>query len=311
MDALSEVLSTLRLTSALYCRSELTAPWGLRFPTRKVATFHAVRRGSCWLRFADKTAPLPLSAGDFVVFPSGGSHIVSDELRRHAEDIEDVIPKIPESGPLVLGGGGAPVTLLCGHFGFSSSDLHPLLSMLPPFLHIPGDDGRASPQFEATLELLAREAAQPRPGAAAVIERASDILFVQLIRSYLEQPNTNQKEGWLRGLKDKAIARSLAAMHKSPERDWNVVSLASEAGMSRSSFCGRFTELVGEAPHRYLTRWRIHCAAVLLRGHPLALKEVAARVGFGDEVAFSKAFKRHVGLPPAAYRRAELSETHA
>jgi AraC-like DNA-binding protein len=307
MDPLSDVLSTLRLTSALYCRSELTAPWGMQFPARKVATFHAVRRGNCWLRFADKTPPLALSAGDFVVFPSGGSHIVSDELRRRPEDIESIIALIPESGPLVYGGGGAPTTLLCGHFRFSTGDVHPLLSIMPAFLHIPGDDGRASSQFESTLELLAREAVQSRPGSAAVIERASDILFVQLIRAYLEQPNTNQQEGWLRGLKDPAIARSIAAMHQGPERDWNVESLAAQAGMSRSAFCGRFSELVGEAPHRYLTRWRMHCASVLLRGQPLALKTIAERVGFGDEVAFSKAFKRHVGVPPAAYRRAALS----
>jgi AraC-like DNA-binding protein len=272
-----------------------------------VATFHAVRRGSCWLRFADKTPPLALGAGDFVVFPTGGGHIVSDELRRHAEDINGVIERIPESGPLVYGGGGAPTTLLCGHFCFAPTDLHPVLSMLPPFVHIPGDDGRASPQFEATLELLAREAALPRPGSAAVIARASDILFVQLIRAYLEQPGTSQQEGWLRGLKEPAIARALAAMHQSPERDWSVETLAAEAGMSRSAFCARFSELVGESPHRYLTRWRMHCAAVLLRGQGLGLKEVAERVGFGDEVAFSKAFKRHVGMPPAAYRRVELA----
>jgi len=303
MDALSEVLATLHLTSALYCRSELSAPWGLSFPPRPVATFHAVRRGVCWLRHEGTKEAIALSAGDFVVFPGGLAHAFSDHPRGKAEPIEEVLKRqCARCGvPLVYGGGGAPTTLLCGHFEFARNAVHPLLSMLPPVMHLRGEDGRASPQLEATLELLARESAVTRPGTSAVIARAADILFVQLIRTYLEAESC---EGWLRGLRDPTISLALAAIHQAPERDWTLDELAKAAGLSRSAFCARFNELVGEPPYRYLTRWRIHRASELLQGGGLGLKQIAERVGFGDEAAFSKAFKRHVGMAPAAWRRA-------
>jgi AraC-like DNA-binding protein len=304
MDALSDVLSTLRLQSTLYCRSELTAPWGLAFPVGSAAGFHAVRRGTCWLRMADLERPVALVAGDMVLFPHGAGHELADTPDRPVEEIFTVLAKrkTVEGTPMAYGGGGAPVTLLCGHFAFERAGLHPLLEALPPFILLRGEDGRAGGWLEPVLEILARESGQERPGSRAVISRATDVLFVQAVRSVLEQP-AGGCEGWLRGLRHPGIARSLAEMHGHPDQELTVETLAATAGMSRSAFCAVFAELVGETPHRYLTRWRMHKAAALLRDTIVALPELAGWVGFGDEVSFSKAFKRHLGVPPATYRR--------
>jgi AraC family transcriptional regulator, alkane utilization regulator len=299
-DALSEVLGTLHLTSVLYCRAEMTAPWGLRFSRPDVATFHAVRSGTCWLRVNGSSRTL--AAGDFVVFPQGADHDLLDQPRRAAEPIESVVQRLGNrTRPMMYGGGGTPVTLLCGHFGFDRSPVHPLLSLLPPVIHVRGDDGRAAPRLEAVLGLLAHEAARAAPGATAVVRWATNILFVQMLRSHLESIGDRQ-EGWLRGMRDGPVARALVAIHERPEHDWSLTELARVAGQSRSVFCERFARLVGDPPHRYLMRWRIYRATQLIQNGDLTLKEVAERIGIGDEAAFSKAFKRHLGVPPAVYR---------
>jgi AraC family transcriptional regulator, alkane utilization regulator len=312
MDALSEVLATLRLTSTLYCRSELSAPWGLAFPSGRVAGFHAVRRGACWLRMGELEQPLSLAAGDMVVFPHGAGHELADTPDRLAEDLFAVLARrgAAEGTPLAYGGGGAPVTLLCGHFGFERAGLHPLLEALPPLIVLRGEDGRASSWIEPVLEILARESGQERAGSQAVIARATDVLFVQAVRSVLEQPG-ECCQGWLQGLRHPRLARALAEMHRHPDRELPVERLARLAGMSRSAFCALFAEQVGETPHRYLTRWRMHRAAALLRDTSLGLPELAGQVGFSDEASFSRSFKRQMGVPPATYRRGQRGAAEA
>lgn len=304
MDAFSDVLETLHLTGTLYCRTELRAPFGLRVPRRASAMFYAVRRGTCWLRPERARTAIPLTGGDFVMFPSGLSHTISDEPGREAENVDEVLAKRQgkDANPLRYGGKGAPVSLLCGHFQFEAGSVHPLLSLLPNFLHVPGNDGRASPLLDGTLELLAHESSQERAGSKLVIRRATYILFVQLIRTYLET-STEGSAGWLRGLGDPHIAKVLASIHQDPQREWTLETLSTAAGVSRSAFCARFAELVGEPPYRYLTRWRMQRASEMLRRDDLAVKAIAGLVGFKDEAAFSKAFKRYLGVAPATFRR--------
>jgi AraC-like DNA-binding protein len=304
MDALSEVLTTLHLASSFYCRSELSAPWGLAFPAGNVAMFHAVRRGTCWAIVDGLDAPVGLSAGDLVLFAQGHAHALVDSVTTRARPLQDVLrtEAADKTHPLCYGGGGAPVTLLCGHFSYAHGQVHPLLSLLPPMIHLAGEDGRAAPWLESTLAILAHESASGGLGADAVITRATDILFVQAIRTYLERDASGAK-GWLSGLADPQISAALSRVHQSPERPWTVDSLAAAAGMSRSGFSARFHELVGEAPGQYLTRWRMHRAASYLRVENASLAEVATRVGYGAEASFSKAFKRYVGVAPGAFRR--------
>lgn len=313
MDALSDVLNSLHLSSSFYCRSEFASPWGFRIASGTVAGFHAVRTGSCWIRMDGQKKFTHLAAGDLVVFPHGAGHTLVDDPASPVRDLMEIIAECaPEpTRPLVYGGAGARVVLLCGHFQFEHGRVHPLLSVLPRMLHVRGQDGRAADWLESTLSVLARESAGGQPGAEAVITRATDILFIQSVRAYLAEIDAVAGGGWLRGLRDPNICSALALIHRHPGRPWTVEALAAEAGMSRSAFCAQFRRLVGESPHQYLTRWRMHNAASLVRDGRLSLAQVAERVGYQAEAAFSRAFKRHVGAAPGAYRRQGRSEVHA
>ncbi len=309
MDALSEVLTTLRLSTTFFCRAEVTSPWGVSYSRMPVAMFHAVREGQCWLRVeGTNDEPIGLTAGDMVVLPLGDAHILADAPQRPARDVCELMKSHDGSGApplLAVGGGGASVVLLCGTFHLGQGDSVPLLACLPRVMIVRGSDGRARPWLEATLAIMSHESACARAGSRAVLERATDILFVQTIRTYLEQQDLSGR-GWLRGMGDTQIASAMAAIHARPGHAWTASLLALEAGMSRSSFCERFRELVGEPPRRYLARWRMQVAAAALRNGSKQVKQLAERVGFSDDAAFGKAFKSHFGVTPGAYRQKAL-----
>jgi transcriptional regulator GlxA family with amidase domain len=178
-----------------------------------------------------------------------------------------------------------------------------LISALPTLIHVRGGDSAAGPWLAQTIRLLADEATADRPGATTVVNRLCDALFVYLLRSHLATLPQDETT-WLRALVDPQIAAALRMIHAEPAAPWTVAKLAAGAGMSRSAFAARFTDLVGEAPMGYVTRWRLRTAAVALRATRRDVAEVAAAAGYESTAAFSKAFRRLIGEPPAAYRRA-------
>jgi AraC-like DNA-binding protein len=161
--------------------------------------------------------------------------------------------------------------------------------------------------MQSTLRLIAAEAQTLRPGGEAVITRLSDILVIQAIRSWIENDPAGQS-GWLGALQDPQIGRAISLVHRDPARAWTVASLARELAMSRSAFAARFTQLAGEPVMRYVTRWRMHVALDWLREDGVSVAELASRLGYESEAAFSRAFKRTIGVSPGAVRHSELVE---
>jgi len=303
LDVLTDVLNSMRLNSTLYCRSELSAPWGLAFGKTRAATFHVVDRGGGWLRLDGAEAPIALGGGDLIVLPRGCGHYIGsapDAPVLAAIQLDEQIPIECEVRRYSID--ESHTTLLCGLFDFAHDNGHPLLTLLPELLHIRGEDGRAVPWLEATLRFLASEAGSNRPGAETIVRRLADVLFIQSVRAWVEQASVGSR-GWLGALRDPQIAAALSAMHRAPAEPWTVEWLASEVAMSRSGFAARFTALVGEAPLQYLTRWRMRTAAQLLQSGTLSMADIAGHVGYESEIAFSKAFKRTIGTSPGAYRR--------
>jgi len=169
-------------------------------------------------------------------------------------------------------------------------------------LLIRGHGGQSEKWVQNTLEMMTLEATTPRPGTPTVITHLADILVIQAVRDWLERsPATDA--GWISAVRDPQVGRAIALIHRRPERPWSVASLAAEAHLSRSVFSERFTRLVGMSPMRYVTRWRMRLADTLIREQRLALSEVAGRVGYGSEAAFSRAYKREAGVSPGATRR--------
>jgi AraC-like DNA-binding protein len=200
-------------------------------------------------------------------------------------------------------------TLVCGFIGVDLRPFNPLLATLPRLLHLPGAGGR-SEQF---AQLAAEESARRRPGAEALLERLSEMMFVDAIRRHVEQL-PEQSTGWLAGLRDRFVGRALALLHDKPAFEWTVEELSRQVGLSRSALHERFVEMIGQPPMQYLTQWRMQAASRLLRDTRSTVASIAVDVGYDSEAAFARAFKRSTGVPPAAWRRqqgASQSETAA
>jgi len=300
MDVLSEILGELRVESTLYCRFAVGAGAGVAYPTAATAGFHLVTGGALMLAL-DGGERHALTAGDFVVVAPDAAHRVQAGAATRVEAVESAARRAA-AGTAVVGHGEAAGTYLCGAFHFGTSGDHPLLAALPPVIHVRAQRGAPHPWLTAHLEAVACEARSARPGAEAVITRLSEVLFVQAIRYHLaELPACTG--GWLGALRDPQLGQAVGLMHRHPERAWTVASLARAVGLSRSRFAERFTSVIGQPPLTYLAEWRMHRGRALLREGALRVGEVARRVGYGSEAAFSTAFRRSSGVPPSAYRR--------
>jgi transcriptional regulator GlxA family with amidase domain len=176
-----------------------------------------------------------------------------------------------------------------------------LIDALPRILHITAVDHEISRWLEPTLRLLSFEARDPKQGSASIISRLTAIVFVQAIRIWVET-NTENKSGWLAALRDAQISRALNLLHHNPAEKWTVAKIAAAVGMSRSPFAAKFSALVGEPPLAYLKKWRMNLAAGYLQTDSLDVAQVAPKVGYESEAAFSKSFKQHFGKPPRSFK---------
>jgi AraC-like DNA-binding protein len=302
------MLTTVRLRTAVYGTVWLRPPWGVRIPSERAAAFHAVVSGRCWFRLDDGGVPSLLGPGDVVVLAHGDAHTFSDDPRSpvHTIELHDTPPRdLPKAPPDVED--PSATTVLCGHMWFDDEQANPLVAMLPAALFFrAAQEGHPVEWLESMIRFVARETDDPCIGSEAVLARLSDVIVIQAIRAHLAGLPVDG-HGWLHALADRQLGGALALMHAHPETPWTVARLASEVGTSRSALALRFTSVVGEPPLRYLTRWRVQCAKRLLRGTSASIAEVAERVGYRTEPAFSRAFKRWAGAAPSAFRRDALA----
>jgi AraC-like DNA-binding protein len=304
VDPLAEALHLLRMSGVFYCRSEFTAPWALDLPPLPdCLILHVVTSGRCWLEIEGEEGCL-LQPGDLALVPHGEGHRLASEPGAPAAKLFDLPRELLSERYEILrhGGGGAATTVICGAVRFDHPAAHHLVRLLPKVIRV---EVWSSPQREwlqSTLRLMAVEAQELQPGGETIITRLSDILVIQAIRSWIAEDSAIHK-GWLGALRDRQIGRAILLIHRDPARAWTVASLASEVAMSRSAFAARFTELVGEPAMHYVARWRMHVALAWLKEDGTALGELASRLGYQSEAAFSRAFKRFLGVSPGAVRR--------
>jgi AraC-like DNA-binding protein len=298
-DLLTTVLRELRFTSAAYRWIELGTPFRITFDQPGLRGVHLVVAGPCELALPDGEVE-PLGVGDLVILPRGDAH----ELRSSPPG------GVPVSGFALAGrtrgarmraGGPGPETVvMCGAF-LVGEPHHPVLRGLPRVLRVPGGDGRPAGWLGPYVDAVRAEAFGGGPGSDLVLARLSDALLARALRHHSEVVD---RPGWLAGLRDPYVAAALMAMHHDPARPWTLAGLAAAVGLSRTAFAARFTDRVGEPAMRYLLSLRMQRARELLRDERATVATVAARVGYGSDVAFAAAFKREVGASPGAYRRA-------
>jgi AraC-like DNA-binding protein len=325
-DVLSNVLRTVRLTGALFFRLDASSPWADEVPAASdcapallpgaehVVSYHIVTRGACWASLAGG-APVRLEAGDVFVVPQGDAYVMSSAPGLRSQmSADDVLAFFRQMGSgsapsEVSEGGGGPerVELCCGFLGCDVRPFNPVLEALPRLVHLTRPAAASDP-FSHLVELALAESRQRRSGVRCVLLRLSEVLFVELVRRYLDGL-TDEQTGWLAGLRDPTIGHALALVHDRPADAWTLEGLAREIGVSRSTLADRFSQVVGQPPMRYLARWRMQLAASLLCDGLAKVSAVAEDVGYDSEAAFSRAFKKAVGLSPAAWRRQQARRT--
>jgi AraC-like DNA-binding protein len=316
VDPLTDLFHSMHVASVVHARLEATAPWGLiRDEDEEVephswarenspsqfAHFGMVSRGNCWLSVKGMPDPLPLTGGDCFLLAPASTYALRDNPRTRARSFCEAAPK-NGSNVIHYGGGGAPTTIISGWFSFAATSIKLVKRLLPELILVRADQAQ-SLALHATLQLLASEMAEPAPGSEVMVNRLADILFIQCVRAHIATSSESCKSRWLRGIFDPKIGVALKAMHERVENPWTVETLAVAAGMSRSAFALRFKELLAETPLEYLTNWRIYKATGMLKEDDRKLFEVAKSVGYDSDAAFSKAFKRVLGVAPKEYRQ--------
>ena len=306
MDVLSDILNLVRLRGTLYFRTEFSAPWGVLVPAHnKVARFHLVSRGQCWLTVKGQDQPLALAAGDLVVIPHGLEHTLKDAPDSPVRSVDQVVEEsgFTGRGALIYGGEDQnnATSLICGHFAFDEEVSHPLFESLPRYIHIRGSESLNYMWLENAMRFMGQEAGTGKPGSQAIVIKLTEIIFIQIVRAFTELAGAEQQV--VAGINDPRIGPALAAIHSNPEQNWTLESLAREAGLSRTSFTERFQKLMGATPLTYLTQWRMQKARRILLEEQVALAEVAERSGYRSEAAFARVFKKFYDMGPASYRR--------
>jgi len=340
MDVLSDVLRVVRLSGAVFFTADFSSPWSIESPmpdrlasavmleAECVVLFHILVDGECEVA-CEGHPSTTMESGDVIVFPRGDRHT----MRSHGAGTPTPITSIISPGghreppQLSHGGGGRISRFVCGYLNCDQR-FSPLVEALPTMLVVRSRDDYAAieaidaidshrnrpavvPQgsgtwLGTTLKFTINEARTARPGNAAMLGRLTELMFVEILREYMQRLPSGQS-GWLGGLNDPYVGKALRLLHADPVRDWTVDELAREVAVSRSVLAQRFTDLVGEAPMKYLATWRMQLAKQMMREGARNIQDVATRVGYESEAAFNRAFKRATGSPPATWRKGAIA----
>lgn len=322
MDALSETLRVVQLIGAIFINARFSAPWCYQSPSadfaapylepgaERVVIFHLITAGECHVEL-DDAPPTRLSAGDVVIFPQGHAHRMSSQpgLRpATGASLERVLARRPRQ--LGYGGGGAITRLVCGYLACDARLAAMLFAGLPALVRVNVRGSSAGAWLEASVRYALAEARSPRAGGAGVLAKLAEVLFIEVLRLYMREQSA-ACTGWLAGVRDPVVGSALQALHKRPAHPWTVEELAHTAGTSRSVLAERFQLLVGSTPIQYLTQWRMVLASNLLARSSASMTRIAEAVGYQTDTAFSRAFRREFGKPPAAWRRARAASRQA
>ena len=315
MDFLSDMLKATRWTAKTYLNSAGEGPWCAQIQYRPQGVFHAVLQGGCYLRQGGNPEPIALEEGDIIAFPTGGDHKLSGSAEGLKLPSENVI-RLPDDDDVMVVKRGTvsfsqpervkepheAARWLSGTMSYDTSIHHPLLKNLPCFIHVRKASAESRQVLEGVVNLMVETSKSDTAGSALTIDRLTEVLFLQLLRSHLQE--SAQEEGYFAALLDPQIGIALNLVHSEDDGSLTVESLCEAAGMSRTRFNARFTELVGETPKAYLTHTRLLRAKTMLQHSYDSVITIAEATGYSSESSFSKAIKKHFGRTPGELRRA-------
>ena len=286
---LSSVLRSLRLRAGLFKQGSYCGAWALDSAGVSQTVFHLIGRGQAWLHRKGEREPVVVRGGDLVMLTHGEWHQLSGTPQR-------------QPGMRVDPGGKGPfTTVLCASVEFGAGGVNPIMRALPPAVVVRSEDRDTSAELHALARLMLVEYEAAAPGRQGVLDRLAEAMFVLILRHQMQ--HAPQLKGLLGALKDERVARALSALHGAPGNDWQVDTLAREAGMSRTVFAQRFAALLGQSPMQYLAAWRMHLADAMLRERRASVAQIAEQLGYQTESAFRRAFRRVRGVGPGNVRR--------
>jgi AraC-like DNA-binding protein len=311
-EPLSEALERLRLEGALFLRAEYTERWALgdqggplfaamMHPgAERLILFHVVASGRCFVSCADGERYWA-SAGEVIVLPYGDAFLMGGVEPVEPVSILSVVPPPPWTEmPIVRHGeGGARTDVVCGCLYSEDPLFDPALKAFPPAFVVRPTPGPARAWFDASITYALEESSGQRRGARST--KLPELLLIEALRLHLANAPAAER-GWFAALRDPLLAPAMKAIHTAPERKWTVADLAMEAAVSRSLLDGRFRDVLGLSPIRYVNEWRMRVAQDLLATTEVTVAAIARRVGYESEEAFSRAFKRAHGQSPSLWR---------
>ena len=311
-EPLSDALRAMRISGSILINEDYLLPWGVDIPNAdrlrslmnlengvRVVAFHLVKRGYIEITIANE-ATANVEAGEMAICFGGHAHRLSQGTEPHTITVETLLnggrnPFQPE-----MQHKARSTSLMCGVFLLRNVELNPLFSSLPGLLHVSALRPGALHNLPGVIKWMSQEAEEMKPGSTFVIERLLELLYAEVLRAHLEI--AAPQSGWLFGIKDPVVGRAITMIHSRPGDDWSVKRLAQVVAMSPSRFAARFTSAIGDSPMAYVTKWRMNVAGRLLDETRQGVGEIAANIGYENVAAFSRTFKRHLGIPPAAWR---------
>ena len=323
IDALSDVLRTVRLTGATFFDVVGKAPWVAEQLPREMVlplilpgaehliAYHVVTEGRCYAT-AVGGEPIAIEAGEVIVFTHGDPHTMSSAPGMRADPVSsdaldaataDQLPFVVNYGSE----GPASVKLVCGFLACDGRPFNPLLDNLPRVLKAGDSEGSDQGWLGQFIRFAMMESNEKRAGGESVLAKLSELMFIEVIRRYLETLPP-ERAGWLAGLRDPFVGKALSLLHGEPACNWTIEDLAKKIGLSRSVLAERFADLVGIPPIQYLAQWRMQIAASLLSNSNANMATIAAEIGYESEASFSRAFKKMVGVSPSIWRRKNIAK---
>ncbi len=317
-DILSNVLGAVRLSGAVFFDVAASSPWVAEAPpasmiadkvlpgAQHVIEYHVITSGSGWASLVESEAePVRLAPGSVVMFPQGDRHTLSSRPEMRAKPELGMYDQ-PEglSPPFYLeqfGGGREQTRFICGFLGCDVLPFNPVIQALPRIVHIPDGYTAGDGWLSSLIKAIMQESNKRRAGADSVLSRLSELLFIEVVRCYMESLPPGTRD-WFTALSDPHAGRAIRLMHEDVRRPWTLAELAREVGVSRTILIERFKAYLGVAPMSYLFSWRMQIAAGMLAGGASSLSRIGSAVGYESEAAFSRAFKRATGMPPATWR---------
>lgn len=309
----------MHLTGGVFLDAEFTSPWCvssrigpedcrafLPAPAHVIA-YHYVTEGRLLLEVNGQSA-VAVRAGEIILLPRNDMHRLGSALNVRAVSADDLIQPMRNGGlaRIVHGGGGERTRILCGFLGVDTPN-PPIALILPAVLTLTVDHEASGAWIESSFRFAAQELVAGPPGSPTVLAKLAELLFIEAVRRHLASLPAEQS-GWLAGFRDPIVGRALALLHGRKAHPWTAEELAREVGASRSAFADRFTTLMGEPPMRYLARQRLQFAAQRLRESHESVAGIGLDAGYDSEAAFSRAFKREFGKPPAAWRKERMKD---